>query len=241
MKKPPVTKRQRKCLLCGATFLTTNPRGAYCEPCHHANCVICGSRFRRRFGARAIVQTCSPACRSKQAAKKRKRALLECRHCGTLFSPKSGHLGIKFCGRDCRYKSMRKDVSTTSANSRRLWKYKQWRKSVFQRDNYSCQKCGETSALHAHHIKPWSVYPHLAFEISNGMTLCSPCHKIAHGGLPMNTRGAKRIACEKCGKAITGRGKSKLCRRCSLKFSNASIKQRSSILRNASGRFSGGS
>lgn len=59
--------------------------------------------------------------------------------------------------------------------------YKQWRKQVFERDNYTCVCCkrkNEVSGkLQAHHIKPFSLYPELRLSVENGRTLCEDCHK----------------------------------------------------------------
>lgn len=61
-------------------------------------------------------------------------------------------------------------------------KYCVWRIAVFERDNFTCQRCCKRGgAFHAHHIKPWAQFPLLRYEISNGMTLCAkPCHKDIH-------------------------------------------------------------
>lgn len=62
------------------------------------------------------------------------------------------------------------------------YKYKVWRTTIYERDNYTCQDCGKRGGkLNAHHIKPWKQYPSLRYEISNGITLCWDCHKKAHG------------------------------------------------------------
>lgn len=62
----------------------------------------------------------------------------------------------------------------------RLWnnfEYREWRKSVLKRDNYLCALCNEhEKEMHAHHILTKAKYPHLIFDINNGITLCEDCH-----------------------------------------------------------------
>jgi 5-methylcytosine-specific restriction endonuclease McrA len=54
----------------------------------------------------------------------------------------------------------------------------EWRKLVLERDNYTCQKCrAKDIRLEVHHVKPKDQYPHLALQISNGITLCVKCHR----------------------------------------------------------------
>ena len=72
----------------------------------------------------------------------------------------------------------------------RTLQYRQWRTAVFERDKYTCQKCGKVGGyLHAHHIKEWEYYPELRYDVGNGQTLCRrPCHKEVHDARRTNRK-----------------------------------------------------
>ena|SRR3990167_5499748 len=62
--------------------------------------------------------------------------------------------------------------------SRDTREYKTWRKSVFERDNYTCSWCGQVGGqLNVDHIRPVSLFPDSILDIENGRTLCVECHK----------------------------------------------------------------
>lgn len=58
--------------------------------------------------------------------------------------------------------------------------YNKWRKDVYTRDNFCCQwpSCSGNKKLNAHHIKKWSDYPGLRYNVNNGITLCYNHHKM---------------------------------------------------------------
>ena len=69
-------------------------------------------------------------------------------------------------------------ITPQSRRERNSDRYKEWRTTVLRRDNYTCQLCGiRGGKLQADHILAWSTHPELRFELSNGRTLCVPCHK----------------------------------------------------------------
>lgn len=89
----------------------------------------------------------------------------------------------------------------------RLDEYKKWVDSIFKRDNYICQECGDKGKhLEAHHIKSFKyIYKEFLqtysqfspiedketllrlsityepfWDINNGKTLCRDCHKLTN-------------------------------------------------------------
>lgn len=56
--------------------------------------------------------------------------------------------------------------------------WKQWRASVFARDNFTCKECGVRGVyIEPHHIIPIRSNWNKLFDLNNGITLCRPCHK----------------------------------------------------------------
>ena len=59
--------------------------------------------------------------------------------------------------------------------------YTEWRNKVFERDNYTCQKCGKRQGdINAHHLNGYHWYKEGRTDVNNGVTLCSYCHKEFH-------------------------------------------------------------
>ena len=83
-------------------------------------------------------------------------------------------------------------VSILNERIRKSFLYREWRRSVFERDGYCCVFCSKKGGkIHADHIKAYSLIllenNILTFEqamgcqelwdVENGRTLCLACHK----------------------------------------------------------------
>lgn len=74
-----------------------------------------------------------------------------------------------------------KGITPENQKIRTSIEYKLWRKSVFERDNFICQKTGISGGeLVAHHIQNFAEFPELRLAIDNGITLSKKSHKKFH-------------------------------------------------------------
>lgn len=88
-------------------------------------------------------------------------------------------------------------ISEKNALFRNSGPYREWRRKVFQRDMFSCVKCGYRSHkrkdIRADHIKPFSLYPELRLVVDNGRTLCLPCD-LKYGWRYKGSRHKKKVS-----------------------------------------------
>lgn len=73
---------------------------------------------------------------------------------------------------------------------RNTLEYKEWRFSVFKRDDFTCWNCGSRGGhLEAHHIIPFRESEEYRLIRDNGATLCVDCHNEFHTlyGIMKNT------------------------------------------------------
>lgn len=148
-------------------------------------CVGCGKEVYRNPSRAKIYKKviCSKECYKKISFS------FNCRNCGMKVLTQPAQIKYRnrnACSRECRIVLQKAETlirrkTYTKHQLDRLARYSseatEWRKAVFERDNYTCKECEVRGGyLEADHIKPWAFFPDLRFELSNGRTLCRPCH-----------------------------------------------------------------
>lgn len=82
-------------------------------------------------------------------------------------------------------------VSTENEKARNNYKFREWRKAIFKKDNYTCQKYRiKGGLLHPHHIENFAEKPELRYGVNNGVTLSEVAHRDFHKrfGFKNNTK-----------------------------------------------------
>lgn len=96
--------------------------------------------------------------------------------CGVIIWRRSDYRKFKGLCRRCLQPPNPQSATAIRRREYGRSQYRRWRKAVLERDGYICQGCGSMKNLEADHILPWSTHPEIRYEVSNGRTLCRPCH-----------------------------------------------------------------
>lgn len=120
-----------------------------------------------------------------------------CQHCNTVFEwngqPYQTWEKQKFCSKQCADKGGLRYHGEDHPNwkeetrrKQRRGKHGSWSRAVISRDNATCQMCGATEQLQAHHICSYADYPDKRWDVSNGLTVCFSCHLKIHSAANEN-------------------------------------------------------
>ena len=85
----------------------------------------------------------------------------------------------KFCGEN----NPRWNPELTNEDretGRNYQEYKDWRETVFQRDEYTCQVTGKKGRIVAHHIYSYDKHKNLRLDVNNGITVLEEIHLQFH-------------------------------------------------------------
>lgn len=122
---------------------------------------------------------------------------VRCKYCGKWYTPsisdmsnRTGSLNGRisgdnhfYCSNHCKslcpiYRKRKYIRGYEKDNDRPI--QPELRKMVFERDNWTCTKCGTIEKLHCHHIDPVQGNPIESTDMDNCITLCSECHHGVH-------------------------------------------------------------
>lgn len=79
------------------------------------------------------------------------------------------------------YSYFKQRIRKCAPNVRGSRDYRQWRLSIFERDDYICQYCSKKQKNpHTHHINNYADFPEQRLLLENGITLCKKHHKEYH-------------------------------------------------------------
>lgn len=157
-------------------------------------CIECSEIFYHKPTGK--YPYCSSKCRASGVGKQRIGIPMSTEACQNMSKAQIGK--PKFSMRGNKHWNWMGGKSKTTKTARNIFmqtlEYKIWRRTIFERDNYTCQKCGvHGGTLNADHIKPYAYFPALRLDVDNGRTLCVSCHRATQTwgfkAISMNKRG----------------------------------------------------
>lgn len=209
----------RTCESCGTEFYDPQSRRKNCSDCYSetgnrngnwkgaraiAACRLCGGEFEYYPSNKDGVY-CTACVENGEGllpenpSEKTERITIPCRNCGAGVSrlPSGSNTqsyGV-FCDSDCYGSWLSSNIV---GEDHHQWEggeisYGQgwWRirRRALRRDDYTCQRCGDTKAdigqnPDVHHLVPVREFdsPEAAHSLSNVVTLCRPCHQLVESG-----------------------------------------------------------
>lgn len=152
---------------------------------------------------------------SKPHTEDRKKNISKSKKGNTIISNEHREkIRLKFIGlrTGSKHPMWKGGVSNVRNRLRQSFEYKNWRKMVYDRDNYTCQMClSSNKYLNCHHIVTFSYIAdtqslisyddylkcEFLWDIDNGITLCKDCHKSINNKEEENEKKFKDIIYEK--------------------------------------------
>lgn len=180
------------CAHCGKAIPAQRARSRYCShKCDGAtrqirtivNCQHCGREFwiHTCHMGRGQGKYCSRECKRIATTTPPNTT---CQVCGIPIAQRPHDRWVrKYCSWACRKIGMRGPNHPAYKGGDPDYRGPQWdaiREVALQRDNYTCQDCGNRDDLAVHHIVPWAKTQDNS--LSNLVTLCRACHSRAHYG-----------------------------------------------------------
>lgn len=159
----------------------------------------CGKPFEVNFNNFKNGQKQCPSCGHKnQIEKQSNQVVFNCEYCGKESSVKKSHFESfehHFCSKECKNKFHSENIKGKDnpnynpnitdeerEKGRNIEGYTEWIKAVYEKDNYTCQCCGDNKGgnLNAHHLNGYNWDKGHRTDVDNGICLCKKCHDELH-------------------------------------------------------------
>jgi len=144
---------------------------------------------QRKHMSLAHIGKSSPK-KGKKLSEETRKKISEAKR-GKRFSEKHRKEMSKAIPKGEKHWNYKGGITPENRRIRESLEFRLWREAVFEKDNFTCQKCGQQGGyLHPHHIFNFATYIDKRFDITNGITLCKKCHREFHKkyGFTNNTK-----------------------------------------------------